>query len=171
LGGPAQPLAHQEDGQAVRNIAIVGPTAVFSSLMAVVVALRFAGDACADSASARSLIMVNAALTLPASAENAELVSLFSAVSAFSMLARSAETWPPALPFTLMSASFVSAARNAVTCAQETDGEAVGDPDEFVEEPAVLPAVALKPHAARNAMAPRPAIASGKRRSAGSRLG
>jgi hypothetical protein len=121
------------------------------------------------------LIMVSAALTWLASAENADLISLFSAVSAFSMLARSAATWRPVLPFTLMSTSFVSAARNAVSCAQETDGVAagvaVGDPDELAEEPAVLPPITFEPHAASNATAPRPAIASGKRRSARSRLG
>jgi hypothetical protein len=38
------------------------------------------------------------------------------------MLARSAETWALVLPFTLMLMSFASAARSAVTCAQETEG-------------------------------------------------
>jgi hypothetical protein len=152
---------------------IAGPTAVFSSAIAVVVALRFAGVGFDDSACARLPIVDSAALTWLASAENAELASSFSAVAAFSVLVRSAETWPPVLALILMVLSFVSAVRSAMTCAHETEdvaaGLAVAGPDELTEEPASLP-VALAPHAASNAMAASPAIAGSARRGAGSGL-
>lgn len=152
---------------------IAGRTAVFSSLIAVVVALRFAGVGWDDSACACLPIIVSSARTWLASAENAGLASSFSAVTAFSVLARSAETWRTDLALTLTLLSFVSAARSAVTCSQEAEevaaGVAVAAADELAEEPAALP-VMLAPHAASNAVAARPAMAGSARRSDQSRL-
>jgi hypothetical protein len=156
-------------------VAIADPTAVFSSRTAVVVARRFAGDGCAASARACLLIAVTSALTWPASAENADLTSPFSATSVVSIVVRSAEAWLPVsvLAFTLMSPRFARAAPSAVTCAQETVGVAAGGvlgADDGLVEPAVVP-VAPEPHAASKATAPRPAIAGGHDRGAGSRFG
>jgi hypothetical protein len=154
-------------------VVIADPTAVLSEPTAVVVARRFAGDGCAARLRACLLIAARSALTWPASTENAELTSPFSATSVASMIVRSAETLllVSVLAFTLISPTFASAARSALTCAQETERVAAGwalGADDGLAEPAVVP-VAPEPHAASKAVAPRPAIASGQDRRAVSR--
>ena len=90
------------------------------------------------------------------------------------MVVSSADIWLPVLAFTMMLPRFARAVRSAVTCAQETEGvaagRALGADDMLVEEPAEVP-VAPDPHAASNATAPRPAIASDQDRRAGGRFG
>jgi hypothetical protein len=166
---------HQDDGQTVLMVAIADPTAALSEPTAVVVALRFAGDGCAASVRACLLIAVRSARTWPASAEDAELTSPFSATSVASMIVRSAETLllVSVLALTLISPTFARAARSALTCAQETERVAAGralGADDWLAEPAVVP-VAPEPHAASKATAPRPAIARGQDRRTGSRSG
>jgi len=167
--------AHQDDGQTVLMVAIADPTAVLSEPTAVVVARRFAGDGCAASVRACLLIAVRSARTWPASAENAELTSPFSATSVASMIVRSAETLllVSVLAFTPISPTFARAARSALTCAHETERVAAGGvlgAGDGLAEPAVAP-VGPEPHAASKATAPRPAIACGQDRRAVSRLG